>query len=261
MERRSVGAICAAVVWMSSQFLPARADIPIPVDVELVIAADASISMDSEEKWLQHQGFAEAFRHPDVIRAIEGGAMGRIAVTYLEWGGDRRHRIAVPWMLIDGEASAARFARKLEQVRPARIKRGTSISSALLRSHELLAQSGFFGTRRIVNLSSDGVNNKGPDLAHVRAGLVGDGVTINGLPIVYKGLLDGVVDGPEREPDPRTLIDYFERDVIGGPHAFVEPVIALENYASAIRRKLVREIGLPLYANLTGEKRRGTAPD
>ncbi len=233
--------LCAAL-------LPAHAEVP--VDVELVIAADASVSMDREEALLQQQGFVEAFRHPDILRAIETGPTGRIAVSYLEWGGDSRHRVVVPWTLIDGAESARRFADRLEASRPARFKRGTSISSALLRSHDLLQQSGYAGARRVVNISGDGVNNKGPDLAHVRARLLANGVTINGLPIVYKGLLDGVVAGSELQTNPTFLIDYFERDVIGGPYAFVEPVTAIETYADAIRRKLMREIAAPIYAGL-----------
>jgi len=235
---------------MCAPLLPARAEMP--VDVQLVVAADASISMDREEALLQQQGFVAAFRHPDILRAIDSGPTARIAVTYLEWGGDGRHRIVVPWMLIDGAETALRFAERLETSRPARFKRGTSISSALLRSHDLLQRSGFSGARRVVNISGDGVNNKGPDLAHVRARLLADGVTINGLPIVYKGVLDGVVAGSVIRADPAFLIDYFERDVIGGPYAFVEPVTAIENYADAIRRKLVREIAVPTYAELAG---------
>lgn len=246
MRGRSVSALYAAAMLLQAAILPARADMP--VDVELVIAADVSISMDREEALLQQQGFVEAFRHPDILRAIDSGPAGRIAVTYLEWGGDRRHRVVVPWVLIDGAESAGRFADRLETSRPARFKRGTSISSALVRSHDLLQHSGFAGARRVINISSDGVNNKGPKLAHVRARLLADGVTINGLPIVYKGLLDGVVAGPAVRADPAFLIDYFERDVIGGPYAFVEPVTAIESYADAIRRKLVREIAAPMYA-------------
>ncbi|MCC7252424.1 DUF1194 domain-containing protein [Hyphomicrobium sp.] len=230
--------------------LPAESRAQTLVDVEIVIAADVSVSMDREETRLQQEGFVHAFRHPDILSAIQSGPVGRIAVAYIEWGGAGRHRVVVPWSLIEDAESAHRFARRLEKNRPARFNRGTSISSALLRSYDLLLASGYSATRRVINISGDGVQNKGPDLALVRSELLSAGVTINGLPIVYKGLLDGVVAGPERETDPRVLIEYFEQAVIGGPYAFVEPVTAIESYTEAVRRKLIREIRTPMYAGL-----------
>ena len=46
------------------------------VDVQLVIAADVSTSMDAGEKRLQAAGFAGAFRDPEIIKAITGGPAG-----------------------------------------------------------------------------------------------------------------------------------------------------------------------------------------
>lgn len=259
MGRKSVGGLCAAAMLACAALVPARAEGRIPVDVELVVAADVSVSMDTHETALQQQGFVEAFRHPDIVQAIESGATRRIAVTYLEWGGNNRHRVVVPWKLVDSAASAHRLARRLERNRPARLKRGTSISSALLKSYELFQRSPYAGARRIINISGDGVNNKGPDLAAVRAGLLAAGVTINGLPVVYKGPVDGVVSGLDAPADPSLLIDYFERQVIGGPYAFVEPVAAIESYTDAIRRKLLREIMAPIHAGWPGAGRMASA--
>lgn len=223
-----------------------------PVDLELVIAADVSISMDREEKLLQQQGFVAAFRHPEILKAIGNGASGRIAVTYVEWGGDGQQRVVVPWMLVDGPQSADRFSRILEQSRPAKMVRGTSISSALMRSGELMLDNGYAGARHVINISGDGVNNKGPELKSARDAVLSGGITINGLPIIYKGLLEGVVDTPRGDTPSAILVDYFEREVIGGPDAFVEPVKALDDYTGAIRRKLLREIEAPAYSALPG---------
>lgn len=218
------------------------------VDVELLIAADVSISMDKEERRLQQAGFVAAFRDPDVLTAIRSGPTGRIAVAYVEWGGTGRHRLVVPWTVIEDAQSAGRFANRLERNRPATLNRGTSIGSALSKAHALFGASAVSGARRIVNISGDGVDGNAAHLAWVRDALLADGITINGLPIVYKDLLDGVISGRPAGHDPRILIDYFERQVIGGPHAFVEPVTDIGNYAAAIRRKLLREIGMPMYA-------------
>ncbi len=76
------------------------------------------------------------------------------------------------------------------------------------------------------------------------------GITINGMPIVYKGLMEGVVSGPDSGADPKSLIAYFESQVIGGPDAFVEPVTAIESYTEAVHRKLIREIMAPTFAGI-----------
>ena len=80
------------------------------VDLELVLAVDISRSMDLEEAALVRQGFVRALRHPDVIAAIERGPLGRIAVTYAEWGTERYQRTRVDWTEVSGAASAAAFA-------------------------------------------------------------------------------------------------------------------------------------------------------
>lgn len=52
-----------------------------PVDLELVLLADASRSIDDGEIRLQRRGYAAAITHPDVLAAITGGYLRRIALT------------------------------------------------------------------------------------------------------------------------------------------------------------------------------------
>ena len=54
----------------------------LPVDIELVLAADASGSIDSEERRLQRRGYAEAIIHPRILQAVRGSYNQAIAVTY-----------------------------------------------------------------------------------------------------------------------------------------------------------------------------------
>ena len=217
-----------------------------PVDLELVIAVDVSTSMDAEERLLQQQGFASAFRDAAVAAAIRSGPTGRIAVTYLEWGGDREQRVVVPWALIDGTASGAAFAGRLDERRPGLIGGGTSIGNALAKATALFAASPFSGTRQVINLSGDGISNRGLDLAAVRDTALAAGITINGLAIVYKGVPAGVA-GDGESLSPEALVAYFAEHLIGGPGAFVEPVRGLGDYAGAITRKLRREIEDPRF--------------
>ncbi len=53
------------------------------VDLELVLLADASGSIDNAEILFQRQGYATAITHPDVLNAIAGGYLRRIAITYV----------------------------------------------------------------------------------------------------------------------------------------------------------------------------------
>jgi hypothetical protein len=209
------------------------------IDLALVIAVDVSTSMDQDEKQMQQRGFVEAFRRPEIIDAICGGAAGRIAVAYVEWGGIGPQKMVVPWTLIASEADAWSFSLKLEANVPTRLRRGTSLSGALGYASGLLHQTGYEAARSVVNVSGDGVNNIGPDLGPVRAELLAEGITINGLSILYgKGSEDG-----EKPLPPAELYAYFEREVIGGPGAFAMPVTSFADYPQAIYRKLLREIG------------------
>jgi hypothetical protein len=203
------------------------------VDLELVLAVDISRSMDYDELGLQRQGYVEALRHPDVIQAIESGPNGRIALTYVEWAGTAS--VVVPWATISNRAEAEAFAARVGTA-PIGRARGTSISLGLGFSARLFDTSGVRGLRRAIDVSGDGPNNMGLPVEQMRASVVADGITINGLPIMLKAVS---AYGPYNIPD---LDIYYEDCVIGGPGAFVVTVDDPARFAVAIRRKLVLEI-------------------
>jgi hypothetical protein len=69
------------------------------LDLALVIAVDVSSSMTHEEQEFQRDSFVETFRSPQIHKAMQKGALGRIAVTYVEWSGKDDQTILVrPWM-------------------------------------------------------------------------------------------------------------------------------------------------------------------
>ena len=84
-----------------------------PVDLELVLLADATGSIDDREIFFQRQGYADAITDPDILAAIALGHDGRIAVTYVEWGDQHSQEVVAPWTIIDGPEAAARFAAVL----------------------------------------------------------------------------------------------------------------------------------------------------
>jgi hypothetical protein len=211
----------------------------IDVDLELVLAVDVSRSMDTAEQRLQRLGYVNAFRHPEVIRAIAGGTFGRIAVTYFEWSDPGFRSLVVPWTLVADRADSETLAAMLEAA-PITRDQATSISSGLLYAAGQFGDNGFNSIRQTVDVSGDGPNNAGYPVDGARDLLVRRGITINGLPIMLAA--HDLADGASI-PD---LDIYYEHCVIGGPGAFMITVDDMARFEVAIRRKMVLEIsGLP----------------
>ena len=201
-----------------------------PVDVELVLAVDVSRSMDAEEFALQRAGYVEAIRHPDFIAAVRAGLNGRIAITYFEWAGTVRTESRVPWQVIDGPESAQAFAATLA-ARPFGGFTGTSISGALDFGNGLFDDNPVDGFRRVIDVSGDGPNNIGLPVTGARDRAVASGIVVNGLPIIIRP-----------SPTFRDLDRYYAECVIGGPGSFMLPIRSAEEFATAIRRKLILEV-------------------
>lgn len=218
----SAGGCCLPVLSLSALGQPARR-----VDLELILAVDCSLSIDDSEFRLQVEGTASAFTDPAVLRAITGGEMGAIAVAYMQWAGPHEQRLSIPWTHIGSREAAYRLSDMIR--RQPRGFRGdaTSIGAAIDFARQVFARSSFRGTRRTVDISSDGVNNAGRIPPRARDDAVADGVTINALPILseFAG-----------------LDEYFRDEVIGGPGAFVLPAPDFTVFAQAIRAKLIREL-------------------
>ncbi|WP_184400686.1 DUF1194 domain-containing protein [Rhizobium sp. BK650] len=200
------------------------------VDVELVLAVDTSRSMDYEEVRIQREGYVEALRHKEFLDAVKGGLTGRIAISYFEWAGYVVPGSVLDWQVIERESDALSFADKLE-ARPIATQRRTSISAAIVQGMSMLAASPYKSNRQVIDVSGDGPNNSGDPVTPVRNGALETGAVINGLAIMLRP--SDVPDGLEK---------YYADCVIGGPGSFVLPVYKVEDFAVAVRRKLVWEI-------------------
>lgn len=212
---------------------PAHAPDPPPADVSvaLVLAVDASGSVSMDRFELQKQGYAAAFRNPQVLGAIRALGTGSIAVTMFQWTGPLLHVVVADWTVIKDQASAERFAAAVAGAPRRLFGGGTSISGAIDYARLLLAQSPYHAARRVIDVSGDGSNNSGRPAAAARNEAVADGVVINGLPILTV------------EPD---LDHYYADHVIGGPGAFMIPARNYDAFADAILKKLINEIALAL---------------
>src|SRR3954463_3232705 len=101
------------------------------MDLKRGLVVDMSGAMDMREQQVQRDGYVQAFRDAEVVKAILSGPYGRIAVTYIMWAGAVSQQTAVPWTVIASQKDAAAFATALSRI-PLHTDRGTSISSALL---------------------------------------------------------------------------------------------------------------------------------
>src|SRR3546814_10776519 len=63
-----------------------------PVDLDLVLLADSTGSIDDREIFFQRQGYADAITDPDILSALALGPDQKIAVTYVEWGTETNGR-------------------------------------------------------------------------------------------------------------------------------------------------------------------------
>lgn len=210
------------------------------VDLQLLLAVDSSSSVSDAEFDLQMRGFAQAFRHPDVQVAIRGAGDRGIAVAMIHWSGADSQVIAQDWTLLFGAEGANAFADSLDQT-PRYVKRGsTAIGSMLDYAGAMLQASPYKGQRQVIDISGDGRANQGKPLAPEREALLARDVTINGLAIL-------------NEDD--TLDRYYREQVIDGTGAFLITATDYEDFARAIRRKLLRELeGAPLSHRQQGDQ-------
>ena len=75
---------------------------------------DVSSSVDEEEYQLQMRGVAAAFRHPDVIAAIEATGGNGIAVAMIQWSDNEEQALAGGWHIIRNASDAAKYARLIK---------------------------------------------------------------------------------------------------------------------------------------------------
>lgn len=226
--------LIAALVGLTPASRSALAAEPFNVDVELVLAADGSGSIDNDELAFQRDGYARAVTSAEVLDAIRSGIHGAIALAYVEWGGPASQHTIVDWTIVRDAASAEAFAEALRS-RPRAAVGYNSISAAIDYSVTLLETNDARGLRRVIDVSGDGPNIGGRSVRAARDDAVARGITVNGLVIQRPG---GGYRGPSGEP----LDMHYRNDVIGGPGSFVVIAGGELDFAEAVRRKMVLEI-------------------
>lgn len=202
------------------------------VDLLLVLAMDASGSIDADEFRLQREGLAESVTHPAVLAAIASQPRQAIAVAMVEWGSPGGAATVVDWMAVRDAASAAALAAAIRDA-PRSRQSYNAIGDAIAHATALIAAAPFRAEEKVIDVAGDG-----PDMRSIlpapeaRDRAVAAGITVNGLaievaPVTRRG---------------EALRATYEREVIGGPGAFVIAAETRQDFARAMRAKLIREI-------------------
>jgi hypothetical protein len=220
---RLIAALLAA--FAGAGLHPAQA---VTVDLELQLLIDVSGSINKREFELQSGGYAAAFRNPliqDTILGTESGRVGAIAAQVIFWSRADRQHIVADWTMLDSLSAIESFAGTIESA-PRPFGGRTAPGAAIRFGTSLFADNGFEGTKLIMDVSGDGVQNQGAKTSKARDEALAAGIDrINGLPI----------GGP-------AIRDFYQQNVIGGTNAFALLAEDIDDFADAIRDKLFFEI-------------------
>lgn len=200
-------------------------------DLELVLLADASGSIDQREIDFQRQGYAQAITDPEVLAAIQGTAYGSIAITYVEWASVTG--VVADWAIVSDPASAEAFAAAI-LAPPRQVYGRNAIGTALLDALRLIEGNDIDGWRKVIDFSGDSIRNfSGPSIAEARDQVLAAGVTINALPILRPNDPGRAQGGLEA---------LYEEQIAGGIGSFVVTAEDRDSFAAAVKRKLILEI-------------------
>lgn len=215
---------------------PAQAD----CRLALALAVDVSRSIDSRDYVIQTEGMALALQDKDVRAAIFGPE-GQVALAIYYWSGRGYQDLVQDWVILDSpEALDAAIWEVRRTPRPA-APLATALGDALSYGLDLMGDAPDCD-RRVIDVAGDGRNNDGISVARTYEREDFTGITVNGLAV------------GEHESD---ILDYYAREVIRGPGAFVELAPRQEDYPDALRRKLLRELQGPMIGLLSGRVPRG----
>ncbi len=203
-----------------------------PVSIELVLAVDTSLSVSDQEFRLQMKGIARALRSKEVIELI--AVHDGVAMALIQWAGWTNPENMIPWRRLKTPQSILTFAAEIEAAKRDRVGNLTGVGTAIQASLHAIASNDFAGKHLKIDVSGDGQNNAGPSPAVLRALAKAQGVTINGLAVMT---------------DVAYLDIYYRHEVITGPGAFVIRATGYNDFARAMRLKLLRELAPAVSGN------------
>lgn len=272
MKVKSILAFGAAVLFGSASVHAIT-----NVGVVLSLVADVSSSIDTPEYQFQIQGFANAFKDPDVQNRIEN-TPGGIAVNFIEFAGRRERVNNVPQDVPPNErigfthlqtaADAQAFGELIASFfdatddgpnnddvlgggRSPSLGPFTHIKGAIDFAANIIKNSEYIGKRTIIDISGDGRDNYAVNPATTPneteqdfadgGALVkaaGDAALLMGVSAI-NGL--PIVTGDQDAPA-QDLQNYYNTYVRNGAGSFIIPANGFEDFDAAIKSKIEREI-------------------
>jgi len=215
----AIGLICVPFVKAEDQL----------VDLKLVLAVDASGSVDQHEYALQLGGIAAAFGDPTIREAIRSGPAKRIAVNLVIWAQHEVPKESSGWAILEHDADIDRFADRVRAF-PRRVNGATGMGAGLAAAMHALEEAGISAPREIIDISGDGAETPARDyvvmMPQARQMAASRGVVVNGLAIMGEEGVDL----------------WYRRNVLVGPGSFLIVARDYDDFAEAVRRKLLREI-------------------
>jgi hypothetical protein len=192
----------------------------------LALALDVSSSVDNNEYNLQRLGLAAALDAPEVRHAILNGARGDVALAVYEWSGFYQHKLHLDWVILRTHEDISQAALAIGAMTRSHSDFPTSIGPALGYGATLLERAPRCD-RQVIDVSGDGISNYGFSPAAAYREFLFDGVTVNGL--VIQSSSAGVAE-------------YYRRNVLHGPNAFLVVAGGFAEFREAMTRKLYREV-------------------
>jgi Protein of unknown function (DUF1194) len=212
------------------------------IDLEIVLAADVSRSIDEGEFNLQRKGYAAALTDPSVLAAIRNRPDHAIAVCFVEWSGPQDQQVVVDWTAIHDAEDAGGVAEAILKA-PRSFTGRTSISAAIDFAMQRFAAAKWQAKRRVIDISGDGTSNSGRPITEARDEAIARGVTINGLAIINNKADLGY---SSHTHPPGGLPKYYQDHVVGGTGSFLFVVKDFNSFAQAMAKKLAKEIDISL---------------
>lgn len=191
-------------------------------DTALILTIDVSNSVDTAEFRLQTDGLTAALRDPEIIDAL---IRQEAAIAVVQWSGETRQELSIPWTRIRTSLDAARLAAASELMTRAFVLSDTAPAEAIYYSLGLFDQVPDC-KRKVIDISGDGTPNSGSETRDARNAAERAGVTVNAIAIESMGL----------------AITGFYKGAVITRNGFVITARTHREYPDAIRRKIIREL-------------------
>jgi len=200
---------------------------PAGVDLALLLAVDASASIDKGLLDFQLRGHAAAFRNKAVEQAIGRAGGNGVGVMLAQFAGPDTLTTLVPWHMLRTGADCEGFAAAIDAAPGVAMGGATALGSAIVRAVALLDRAPFRAARRTIDIVSNGFSNAGLDPLSARGYAASANVAINALAILDEyDWLEG----------------YYADNVITGRGSFVRVADNVDAFAGVLLGKLVTEM-------------------